>query len=155
MNAANLHDDLFAAIEQRYAIDADLLQLAGKPFIDFAPQKDEEGNEQVYPLVAVMQGEEGGSTEPGPGGKPVYESFAIRFEVVAATRSQASQIIWQIVRNFSGDASNDEWTGDYPGVTIIGCSRFAPPVVTQVAQGECEASVSFSVMASPNDTVQE
>lgn len=155
MIVSNLHDDLFAAIEQRFATDGDLTQLCGRLHVDFVPDKDEEGKEPAYPLVKVEQGEEGGDTETEAGGRPVCENFVIRFDVAAATKSEAARIAWQIARNFGGDSANDHWTGDYPGVRIIGCTRTAPPFAAQIAQGECEASVGFVVAAIPNNTTQE
>jgi len=144
--AHDLHKFLFEAIEQRYAQDADLLQLAGPLYRDNVPAKDERGREPQYPLVRVVQGEEGNSTEEGltgDGMEPVDESFAITFDVVASTQAQASQIAWQIVHAFRG------WEGPYPGVEITCTRRPAPPWVGETEQGECAASVSIIVSASP------
>lgn len=147
--AINVHEPLFAAIEKRFAADGDLLEICKRLWIDFVPEKDEEGNEIAYPAVVVKQGEEGGHSEPGPGGRPVYESFVINFDVFGSTRAEVGQIAWQLAKLFGGDDDNDCWSGDYDGVRIIGTERSSPPVVVQVEQGVCEGTVGFVVMASP------
>lgn len=147
--AVNVTEPLVAAIEKRFATDGDLLELCKRLWIDWIPDKDENGEEPTYPLVVVRQGEEGGSTETEAGGRPVCENFSISFDVAAATRAEVGQIVWQLAKLFGGDKDNDQWSGDYDGIRIIACDRSVPPVVTQTAQGECEGSVGFVVMASP------
>lgn len=147
--AVNLHEPLFAAIEKRFATDGDLLEICKRLWIDWVPEKDENGEEVTYPLVVVRQGEEGGLTDLQSGARPACENFVINFDVAASTREVVGQIVWQLAKLFGGDDDNDCWSGRYDGVRIIGMVRNTPPVVVQSGQGECEGSVGFVVMASP------
>lgn len=147
--ALNLHEKLFAAIEEQFANDGDMLQLVpNQLYRDFLPKKDSEGNEMRYPAVVVSQGAEGGTTEHAAvaaGMEAGEDVFLINFEVVAKAVRDASQIVWQIVQVFK------TWHGSYPGVSIKSTSRIGPPWAGMTDDGECLASVGFMVSATADE----
>lgn len=142
--AQNLTKHLFAAIEEQYATDADLLQLVpGGLHRDFVPNDWRAS----FPVVMVSQDESAGNTHLAAlsTATAVAEDFNITFNVNGVTQDEVSQVAWQLALN-----TFDDWSGEYTGVAILSCERSSPPWVGQTEEGICAASVSFMVSAARN-----
>jgi hypothetical protein len=139
--AQNITKHLFAAIEDQYGTDADLLQLVpGGLHRDFVPNDWRAS----FPVVMVSQDESAGATHLAAlsSSRAVAEDFNITFMVNGATQDEVSQVAWQLAQVF------DDWSGTYTGIEILSCERQGPPWVGQTEEGISAASVSFMVSTS-------